>query len=436
MTPPEDLREALEDALADNPDDLASHMAYADHLVEEGDPRGEFIQVQLALEDQSRSVEERKRLQQREQALLKAHEREWLGELAPILLGTSEQLRELFRAEVESRYQNRINSDFGADLTFRHGWARGWLDSFECNLLSVEMARKLGHKSIALLLRRLVVRGDEAGAFYRYQPGRDIPAEHGRFRPCEVLARYPVVRNLRFFQYGNEVDPEEDTYYAGTHFDRLAPLVGAMSQLEELRIFGHIYPSEEGERDLSQLFSLVTLANLRILWHYHGHNYPLHKLAENSALGRMTHLLCFPHSYARELTFLESPPHGIDEGPPVINRDNVRPLLFSPYLRSLTHLQLRMCDGGDDTIRDVIKSGILKRLKMLDLRHGRVTDEGAQLLADCPEARHLDSLDLIGNRLTVTGIEALQSAGIRVRTDRQQHAPYDEEDYLYYGDSE
>jgi uncharacterized protein (TIGR02996 family) len=45
------LREALEAALVENPDDLAAHRAYADHLMELGDPRGEFIQVQLALED-------------------------------------------------------------------------------------------------------------------------------------------------------------------------------------------------------------------------------------------------------------------------------------------------------------------------------------------------------------------------------------------------
>ena len=50
------LRAALESALAENPDDLASHMAYADLLVDEGDPRGEFIQVQLAFEDSSRST--------------------------------------------------------------------------------------------------------------------------------------------------------------------------------------------------------------------------------------------------------------------------------------------------------------------------------------------------------------------------------------------
>jgi uncharacterized protein (TIGR02996 family) len=80
------MREALEGTLFANPDDLASHMAYADYLAEQGDPRGEFIQVQLALEDEGKPAAERKRLQQREQELLDAHQREWLGGLAPALL--------------------------------------------------------------------------------------------------------------------------------------------------------------------------------------------------------------------------------------------------------------------------------------------------------------------------------------------------------------
>src|SRR5262245_49234439 len=36
------LRRALEDALAEGPEDLAAHMAYADHQQELGHPRGEL----------------------------------------------------------------------------------------------------------------------------------------------------------------------------------------------------------------------------------------------------------------------------------------------------------------------------------------------------------------------------------------------------------
>src|SRR4051812_25937071 len=45
--------EALERAIAANPHDLAAWGAYADYLAEQGDPRGEFMHVQLALEDEN-----------------------------------------------------------------------------------------------------------------------------------------------------------------------------------------------------------------------------------------------------------------------------------------------------------------------------------------------------------------------------------------------
>jgi uncharacterized protein (TIGR02996 family) len=87
-TPPVAIAQAVafERALAENPDDPAGWSAYADYLAEQGSPRGEFMQVQIALEDESRSKEERKQLQAREKELLAKHEREWLGSLAPHLL--------------------------------------------------------------------------------------------------------------------------------------------------------------------------------------------------------------------------------------------------------------------------------------------------------------------------------------------------------------
>src|SRR5262245_39656157 len=88
------LRQTLEEALVAEPDDVATHAAYADHLLESADPldqaRGEFVQVQLALEDESRPEEERTRLQERESDLLGKHQRTWLGGLAPFLLGPAE----------------------------------------------------------------------------------------------------------------------------------------------------------------------------------------------------------------------------------------------------------------------------------------------------------------------------------------------------------
>src|SRR5689334_886069 len=70
--------EAFEKALAANPPDMAAWCAYADYLAERGDPRGEFMQVQIALEDESRSKAERHALRKREATLLKAHRAEWV----------------------------------------------------------------------------------------------------------------------------------------------------------------------------------------------------------------------------------------------------------------------------------------------------------------------------------------------------------------------
>src|SRR5262249_2474998 len=78
-------------------------------------------------------------------------------------------------------------------------------------------------------------------------------------------------------------------------------------------------------------------------------------------------------------------------------------VVTSPHLKSLTHLQVRCCDGGDVMIADIVASGVLRQLEMLDLRHGHVTDHGARLLADAPDARNLKVLDPINNPLTDAG---------------------------------
>jgi uncharacterized protein (TIGR02996 family) len=73
----------LEQVLAE-PDNLAVRRVYADDLLERGDPRGEFIQVQLEL--LSATGERRPPLLAREKQLLKKHEKAWLGDLRQHIL--------------------------------------------------------------------------------------------------------------------------------------------------------------------------------------------------------------------------------------------------------------------------------------------------------------------------------------------------------------
>jgi hypothetical protein len=97
---------------------------------------------------------------------------------------------------------------------------------------------------------------------------------------------------------------------------------------------------------------------------------------------------------------------------------------------------------GDKGVKTIIDSGILKRLKVLDLRHGCITDAGAQLFAACPDLKNLELLDLTHNNMTDAGIAALQATGVKVVADNQWRASAASEwdsgdrEYLFAGDIE
>src|SRR5262245_46248259 len=113
---------AFEKALAENPDDLAGWCAYADYLVEQGDPRGEFMQTQLALDDESRPTSEREALKKKERELLKAHRQQFLGELTPFI---------------------QDETAFVSNEPAQAGFARGWISELYFHSLSVNAARAL-----------------------------------------------------------------------------------------------------------------------------------------------------------------------------------------------------------------------------------------------------------------------------------------------------
>jgi uncharacterized protein (TIGR02996 family) len=142
-TPAEALRLALEAALHEAPDDRAAHSAYADLLSEQGDPRSEFIAVQLALEDETLRAAQRRRLQKREADLLARHQRDWLGSLAPFLL--------------DKQVEQGLNPHYRELQRFAYRFARGWLYRLEVHYLSTAFAQVLARAPAASLLRELVL---------------------------------------------------------------------------------------------------------------------------------------------------------------------------------------------------------------------------------------------------------------------------------------
>jgi uncharacterized protein (TIGR02996 family) len=394
------LRDALEAALADNPDDLAAHMAYADYLQEQGDPRGEFIQVQRALEDPARSAKERKTLQQREAKLLAAHQAEWLGDFARQLVP-----------------QGKKKRPYG-DPDIRIAFRRGWLDTVEATHYTLEFTRALAWAPQARLLRCLYLNEDFYEEPGTYEVGDD-PIPRGTYCPALYgLLRSPNLGNVRVLRFGEAVD--DDEHYFNSRLDgKLAlPLIKKMPKLEEL------YLLAQGV-DTDQLFGLRTLASLRVLQVYHMDHYPLAKLAKNSAFANLTHLLCHPHC--------------MREDEPYMRLAQLRAVCRSTTLPKLTHLRLRMSDFGDKACQEIVSSGILRRLKVLDLRNGCITDAGAHILADCPDLKNLELLDLDRNSLTAAGIRVLKQTGVKV-VAREQWQPtgdeYADREYLFEGDGE
>src|SRR5437868_6989075 len=82
-----DSFERLMAAVLRAPRDDAPRLRLADWLAASGDPRGEFIRVQVELARLDPAADEADRLARRERELLARHETEWVGPLAGWLLG-------------------------------------------------------------------------------------------------------------------------------------------------------------------------------------------------------------------------------------------------------------------------------------------------------------------------------------------------------------
>jgi len=419
-------REVLEKAIAENPDDLGAYAAYADCLIEQGDLRGEFIQVQLALEDPKKKGAERKKLQKRETDLLEKHEGEWLGDLAAYLLP-------------------------GRPYNERR-WERGFLARLMVDYLTLGVAQSLATAPAAGLLRELRIT-TEARNFPGFGMGSESTApisprvptprgvsEHHEFHE---LIGGGCLRNLRYFQFGDvegEV-PENGWSDCHTYAPGIEHVVAGMPRIEELHLLTKEY-------DVEHLFRLLNLTHLRILRIYHlgvkdgtgserkRYEYPLDVLASNPALSNLTHLPFHPHheEYHQE-AYTGTQRSGRHAS--FLPLSQIEALLRSRHLARLTHLQLRLSDMGDDGIRVFIDSGILGRLKWLDLRHGCVTDAGARLLAGCAEARGLEHLDLSRNAVTKAGLSALTKAGIPARAEKPlSKSEMESQQYIFEGDGE
>jgi uncharacterized protein (TIGR02996 family) len=359
----------LEAAIAADFDDLAAHAAYADLLAEQGDPRGEYIQLHLALEDVNQPPRLLAEWRQRAHRLLQAHQRDWLGNLAPFLLGGP-------RSTVEPDTPN-----------IEYTWKRGWLAELHVQDVRDAFTRVVADAPEARMLQALSLRNTR------------LPNNQGTLEP---LVDSPYLGTLKSFMLG---DPEA---FGCTADGQLVPaIVRKMAQLRELDVRAEwIDPNE---------FFALPLPELRALRTDFLPYLPVAVLAGNLTLMKLERLFVATTD-ERRIPIPEA--MTVELIAPLDVRD-FRLFFAAGQFRGLTDLTIRSQQFGDQICAEIARSGVLRRLKRLDLRNCGISDDGAIALARSPDLAHLDVLDVGGNRITPIGVSRLQEAEIRVQWDSQ-----------------
>jgi uncharacterized protein (TIGR02996 family) len=369
------LREALEAAIRADPEDLVAHSALADYLQEQGDPRGEFIAVQLALEDPRTPAAQRSKLEQREKQLLAAHQRAWTATALP--------------AGVTA------NEDVDVTVTFRRGQLWGLaLESWDYE--------EEGEQAVYCLAA-----APEVGWVRELRIVQE-PTSHSLGR----LAGAAFAPFLRRLHVGGA---ENQTKAVGSG---VAHLVTTCAALEELAVHAHI-----GAEEAIRLFAAPMRA-LRDLAVCCAQHYPLDRLAKNATLTRLRTIKLFPHRL-----------EGTDAA--YLNADGLRLLGASKHLTALADLTFKLWSGADAAADALVKTELLFRLERLDLSCGNLTDVGAEKIARAlkSHAHRLRFLDLTANAFTPAGAQAIRSAGVEVEC-KGYHAPNSTEYLASEGDDE
>ena len=186
-------RDALERALVAEPDDLALHGAYADYLIEQGDPRGEYIRLELAIA-QKEEFGVRARAQYLAHAkLMTRHRAEWLGALDRVLPVANPGPF----GHPDGRLRLRL----------------GWLDELFMTAPSRELAEAVVACPVGHLLRRLTI---------------ETVTRASRRRFVAALALAPALASLREFAWTERGSPR--------HLTPLAAVLAAMPRLERLAL--------------------------------------------------------------------------------------------------------------------------------------------------------------------------------------------------------
>ena len=264
----------------------------------------------------------------------------------------------------------------------------------------------LRESSATKLLRSLELLDIPAGIELREQQEeyRDMDWDYDCSPSLEELrpARFP---NLRRFRIAGQY----------TAADEVHLVLRNMPRLEQLAISARYLEAEA--------IGSTKLPQLKVLELERFADQPLEAIANNRSLTRLEEI----HLY----------PRALDPGDePYLDLAGMRMLCAADHMPSLCRLSLKSSHFGDEGIDLLIRSGLLGRLRSLDLEYGAVTDVGAQLLA-ATDLRRLELLNVNGNYISPERVLELRAACPRLISDRQHFGePDDDLQHLFYGDME
>lgn len=318
----------LEDAIHADRSDRAAWQVYADWLEGQGDPRGAFVAVQLALA----AAPNDPALQAQAATLLEANKKAFIGEI------DQDELGECFEVSWENGFWSRVKIKVDWDHE------------------DVEFTKLLGqvlrHPSALFLDRLELGLADNEGENH-YDAAIKSLVKHGKRPGLRAL-------HIGAFEYSDE------TEISWTEVGDVSKLWAILPDLRDLQLTGG--GIELGKIDAPQLERLMLETG--------GLPDPA---ARSIAAAKL------PNLEALEIWF------GTEDYGGGCDASSVRAILANhANFPKLKRLGLKNADFQNDICTEVVKSPLLARLTELDLSMGTMTDVGADvLLAHAGKLEHL-----------------------------------------------
>jgi uncharacterized protein (TIGR02996 family) len=357
------------------PDDDAQRLIFADWLDEEGDPRGRFIRVQLALANDD--CPERQKLQAEEQALLDAHHTEWEAPLRGLATGFVFRRGFVDELNVEAKQFLRHAHEIFTASPVRHVHMLDVSDSLPEVLRSPYLGRLAGltvhGQHTGEPLARAVARSEHLGGLKRLALTRNRLGDDA----AEQLALSPKLANLEELDLGENAVGETGAraLAASPHLGRLRRL-----ELRGNRLGPAGAEALAGPERLASLERLGLAANEvglpRLLSLPGAHNLlrvPALDLAGNGLTAAAVQAIFYRPAGAEGEVRLRELDLSFNER---LGDDGARLLAQCPHLAKLTRLRLAGCGIGD---------------------------EGARALANCPHMNEVEELSLENNPIGAPG---------------------------------